>query len=166
MALVMPESGHIAIAKALKEREFWLGIGTLPEGVTPWGVDEEPPPFDTSADRLLAPVGYRKATQVLFAKEEPNGVIVAAGKRWSITEEPTRHLYIAVYLDNEDAVGQTIYQVGLFIDLKPKEGVLEGELFLTPDKVSDIGTLLVAENVRPFYRQPGIREVFEFVLTF
>ena len=42
MALVMPKSGHIAIAKSLKTREFWLGIGTLPEGVTPWGVDEEP----------------------------------------------------------------------------------------------------------------------------
>jgi hypothetical protein len=69
-------------------------------------------------------------------------------------------------LDNEDAVGQTIYQVGLFMDLKPAEEVLEGELFLTPDKVADTGTLLVAENVRPFYRQPGIREVFEFVLTF
>jgi hypothetical protein len=164
MALVMTDIGHTAIAKALKERKFWLGLGGAPEGES-WGINDDPPPFNPSKTQLDNTIGYRAATQVLFAQEDENGIIVAAGKRWSTTDQPTRHLYIAIHLDSEDAVGQTIYQIGLFIDLQPADGVAPGELFLTPEKVKDPGILLVAENIRPFYRQQGVREVFEFVLT-
>ena len=167
MALVMTEVGHVAIASAVKQQDFYLCIGGLPEGFErPWTVEEEPPAFDPKATGLILPFGYRKAARVLFAFEDPNGIIVAAGKRWSVTEEPTRHVYIEFRLDAEDAVGKTIYQTGLFMNLRPKADVPEGKLFLLPEEVEDPGILLMGENIRPFYRYEGVREIFEFVLTF
>ncbi len=167
MALVMTEVGHIAIASAVKEQNFYLCIGGLPDDFeSSWTVEEEPPAFNPEATNLILPFGYRKAARVLYAYEDENGIIVAAGKRWSTTEEPTRHVYIEFRLDAEDAVGKTIYQTGLFMNLKPKEGIPEGKFFLLPDEVADRGILLMGENIRPFYRYEGVREIFEFVLTF
>ena len=167
MALVMTEVGHTAIASAVKKQDFYLCIGGLPEDFeSPWTVGGEPPAFNPNVTELLLPYGYRKAAQVLYAYEDPNGIIVAADKRWSVTEEPTRHVYIEFRLDAEDAVEKTIYQTGLFMNLKPKADVPEGKLFLLPEEVEDKGILLMGENIRPFHRYEGVREIFEFVLTF
>ena len=167
MALVMTEVGHTAIASAVKKQDFYLSLGGLPEDFEhPWTVEEEPPAFDPKATDLILSFGYRKAARVLYAYEDPNGIIVAAGKRWSVTEEPTRHVYIEFRLDAEDAVGKTIYQTGLFMNLRPKADVPEGKLFLLPEEVEDKGILLMGENIRPFHRYEGVREIFEFVLTF
>jgi len=167
MALVMTESGHVALALALSRQEFWLALGGLPEGYeNPWRVEEEPPAFDPQAGGLLEVYGYRRSARRAFAREDENGLIVAAGRRWSIADTPTRHLYLEFRLDPEDAAGKTVYQVGIFLGLIPKPEVPEGKLFLLPQEVADAGVLFMAENLRPFHRHEGVREVFEFVLTF
>lgn len=167
MGLVMTNVGHVAIATAVKNADFWLCLGGLPEDFeSPWTIKDDPPAFDPEATELLLPYGYRKATRVLFAYEDPNGIIVVAGKRWSVTEEPTKHVYLEFIFDNEDIVGKTIYQKGIFMNLKPKEGIPEGKLFLLPDEVEDKGILVFGQNIKPFYSDEGVRQFHHFVLTF
>ena len=166
MALVMTDIGHIAIAKALANETFILGLGGLDANTTPWTINDIPPDFDRTATGLLLPYGYRMASRVEYAQEDPAGIITAGGTTWSTTTTPTRHLYLEFRLDATDAVGQTVYQLGIFMNPNIDPNVPAGTMWFTPQDLIDTGVLLMGENIKPFVRQDGVREVFEFILTF
>jgi len=166
MNLTMTEAGHKVVAMAMKKLEYYLGVGGLPENYpTPWSVNEEPPPFDPNSTALLYPYGYRKVSRVEYVYEDPNGLLIVGDKRYSVSEEPTRQIYLEFLLDSEDAAEKTIYQMGIFVNLQKKPDVPDGKLFLLPQDVENTGTLYMGENIRPVYKQEGIREIYTVILT-
>lgn len=161
------ETGHIAIATSLFKETFYLALGTLPKDYQKkWTVEQEPPPFNPKNDSLILPIGYKVETLKKFVKEDENGTIEALGKRWSIVDYPTRNIYLEFKLDKEDAENQTIYQIGLHINLQPKPEVPKAKQFLLPTEVQDEGILLIAENIRPAFKSLGETRTFFTVLTF
>ena len=44
--------------------------------------------------------------------------------------------------------------------------VPEGQVYLTPEQVDEPGTLLLLEHRAPLIREQGVRESFEFVISF
>lgn len=169
MALVMTEAGHIAIAAAMKNMSFYLGVGGLPDDYpNKWAVtDKEIPPFDPNSTELILPFGYKKAQRVVYVVEDNiNGSIVFEDKRYSESQEPTSHLYIEFLLDTDEVVDKVIYQLGLFINLQPNPSLPPGQLFFTPDQVVDTGILYIGENVKPIYKQSGVKEIYSLVLNF
>jgi hypothetical protein len=115
---------------------------------------------------LVQEVARRRATNVNFAEESPQGTIAVGGKYWSIVEYPTPYLYLNFEYDVDEALNYTIYQTGVFVDTVLKEGVSTNLYYITPDQIANKGYLYLIENVIPFARVQGKREKFEYILNY
>lgn len=124
-----------------------------------------PPTPTTSYTSLCRELGRRKASIVKYVTPDDNGAYLTTQGRWSESSVPTKHIYVYVGFDLNDAVDSTIYQFGLFIGTVAITGY-ENALYLTPDLISSTGSLLALENVSPIYRNSSTREVHELVMTF
>lgn len=117
-------------------------------------------------NRLLDEIGRRSPSMQTYCKPDENGDIVANDSSWSVSTEPTRFIYLQFKFDSTDAIGSIIHQMGLFTGTEMAEGVPVGKKYLNPDEVADSGHLYMIENIEPFSRFAGKREIFEYVLTF
>lgn len=154
-------AGRSAIAKGIKAMPAHLAWGT---GDPLWG--DNPPPPALNATALLAEVGRRQATLVSFCTPDEDGPISVTEGRFSITETPTPHLYFKFHFDFEDGVGETIRELGIFLETVAATGVPVGQFYLTPAQVADPGILLAGERRAPIVREITTRPLFEYVVTF
>jgi hypothetical protein len=115
---------------------------------------------------LVHELGRRLATIVAYAQPDVNGDITANGQKWSITSQETRYLYLQFKFDGDDAFNNTIYQLGIFINSVIAPGVPSGKFYLVPGELSDNGLLYMAENIKPFPRAIGKREIFEYITAY
>lgn len=158
---IIPVSGSIAIAQAIKAQAIFLAWGT---GDGAWTT---PPTPDPEALGLQNEIGRRKPLSVDFVTPDSNGdvYIVGAG-RFSVTETPTRHLLVTVNYDYEDGLGEEIRELGLFIGTVVDPSLPIGQYYFTPDQLADTGTMFHVEHIEPFTRQNGVRETFKTLVTF
>lgn len=160
------KSGHIAVAVAMFKETFYLGLGTLPADYpNKWSIEEEPPSFDPEGD-LILPIGYKVETLKRYVEEREDGTIEADGKRWEIVDYETPNIYLEFKLDKEDAELQTIYQTGIYIRTKIKEGLPAGKQYFLPTEIEDKGILILGENTRPYFKNPGETKRYFTVLQF
>lgn len=117
-------------------------------------------------ESLLEELGRRNPTRIKFVKEDAFGDITANNLKWSISDEPTRNLYLEFKFDATDAVGQVIHQVGMFIGTTRKAGIEPDKMYLLPDEIEDPGYMYMVDNLEPFSRFSGKREVFEYIITY
>ena len=141
--------------------------GTIPEG------DEVAvsfmagrPPEDTGRTALLREVGRRVVDEVHFVSPDAQGEIVVPTGRYTISIEPTNHLFVRVRFDFEDAATNTIREQGLFVGTETNAGLPVGQKFFIPAQIEEPGILLILQHSVPIVRQPSTRETFEFVVTF
>lgn len=113
----MLDKGHIALAISLINEDFYMAWGTIPEGDPVWSAN--PPAMAPSTTQLTQEVGRRKVTMKAFCKEDPNGTIEANNKLWSLSEEPTRNIYLQFKFNSTDNIDKTLYQLSLFIGTIP-----------------------------------------------
>jgi hypothetical protein len=161
MAAVLPISGRIAIATAIKARTAHLAWGG---GDPNWGSPAPAPPGNATA--LLNEIGRRKASQIEFCTPAPSGAISAPDGRFDISSTPTNNLYFKFHFNFEEAVGTVVREVAIFLDTVLATGVPSGQFYLLPAEVADPGTLLVIERRQPIVREITTRHLFEFVVTF
>ena len=128
-----------------------------------WG--STPPSPSVSHSKLLREIGRRKVLTKKYVKPDPEGPYVTTQARWSESLVPTRHVYVYVAFDLNDAATSTLYQYGLFIDTTAKPG-FENANYLFPDQVEHAGSMLSLENTTPIFRNPSTREIHEIVMTF
>lgn len=121
--------------------------------------------YDDVINNLLQEVGRRESAIKAYAIEDPNGDIVANGTTWSISATPTRNIYLQFKFDADDAVGKIIHQVGICVGTVRNDVVPVGKKYLLPTEVKDKGLLYMLENLEPFSRPVGKREIFEYILT-
>jgi hypothetical protein len=120
----------------------------------------------TAVASLLNEVGRRAALTVGYANADPNGVIVANGSTWTYTTTPSANLYLQFKFDPTDGVGSIISQVGLVIGTVAATGVPNGTQYLTPSNIANAGQLYMIDNLEPFSRFAGKREIFEYIISF
>lgn len=154
-------SGRAAIAASIKDRLILMGWGT---GNAAW--DNTPVAETVDKTVLVAPAGYRKATEKSFVSPDPAGAIVVPTGRFSLSANPTNHLYLRFTFDFEDSSSAAIRETGVFIDAVLQGGLPPGQMFFSVAEVTNPGIMLLAENVAKITRTPATRESFEFVVTF
>lgn len=158
---ILTDSGRSAVAQSIKERPIHLAWGT---GSADW--DLAPPTESVSTTKLLAEVGRRKVTQSLFCSPDPVGEIVVSEGRFTVSQVPTKYLYLRFAFDFLDSPDATIRELAVFIGTKAKSTTPIGQDYLLPGDVEDPGQLLVLEYIQKLQRSPQIRQQFEFVIQF
>lgn len=158
---ILTDSGRVAVAQSIKERPIHLGWGS---GSADW--DVTPPIESVATSALLAEVGRRKVTQSLYCVPDPVGEIVVAEGRFSVSQVPTKYLYLRFAFDFVDAPDAAIRELAVFVGTQAKATVPVGQDYLLPADVEDPGQLLVLEYIQKLQRSPQIRQQFEFVVQF
>ena len=121
----------------------------------------------TAITTLLSELGRRVTTIQDYAVLNPLGPIECNGQNWSLTGGvPSNAIYLNFSFDSSDAVGNIIYQIGLFVGTSLADGVPLGTQYLLPAQVATSGDLYMFENLEPFSRFSGKREIFEIVIAY
>lgn len=156
---ILTNAGRSELVRSISTQPIYMGWG---RGDSQW---QTPSAESPDAITLQDPVGYRKATNVSFCKPDLTGEISVSSGRFSTTLEPSRHLYLQFRYDFVDAVGETIREIGVFLNTETTQDLPEGQMYFNQSQIEQSGQLLLLENYRALYRDEGVRESFDFVLT-
>ena len=168
------KSGRSAIAAAIAAKPVHIAWGS---GVASWdSLGDADLPSLIDCKSLYAEVGIREASVVGFCvPDEAGDIVVPIGlsadgttvetARYQQKTEPTPYLYIRCAFDFGDAKNDTIREVGIILDAKPKADLPSGQQYFTPDEMATPGSLLAIQIVRPkILRSPAVRQIIEMVL--
>jgi hypothetical protein len=158
---ILTQSGRAALAQAMKDQTMHVAWGT---GDSAW--DADPMPENSLQEALLHEVGRRVVDEVVFCTPDDHGELEAANGRFTMSEIPTRNLFIKVRYDFSDAVSYTIRELGLFINGEIDGDLPPGQEYFLPSQVVSPGILLLIEHEPAMIRTPAVRESFSFVITF
>lgn len=157
---ILTNSGRSELVRSLQEQPLFMAWG---RGDGKW---ETAPAESMDSTDLIDAVGFRKATQVSYCTPDADGPIEVTSGKFSLTDEQTRHLYLQFRYDYDDAIGETIREIAIFLNTQTKADLPEGQKYFPIDEVTDAGQILLLENYRPLQRDTGVRESFDFVVTF
>lgn len=158
---ILTDSGRAAVATAILAQPIHLAWGN---GDVAW--DSSPSPETPATSNLLAEVGRRKVTQALYCRPDPAGELIVSEGRFTVSQTPTKYLYLRFAFDFMDAADQTIRELGVFIGTTAKSSVPVGQDYLLPADIDNHGQLLVLEHIQKLVRSPQVRQQFEFVVQF
>ena len=157
---ILTKSGRVGMAEAMAAQPVFMAWG---RGDPEWG--ESPPGESVEATALNQVIGYRKAARVRFCTPDPEGDIVVSSGRFRISDTPTNHLYLQFLFDFNTAPDEVIREMGIYLGAQPNAGLPPGQEYFQPDELEHKGTLLLLEYRKPLYRDIGVRETFEYVIT-
>lgn len=159
---VLQESGRIFLATAVATPPLYLAWG---RGLAAWDTAPEPEP--TKATRLVDEIGRRLITSVGFVVPDDNGAIeLPDKKRYAASAVPTKWLHASWTFNYDDAAGETVRELGVFIGGSVAQGLPAGQRYFTAAQVVEPGYLYCLERVQPFKRGTGVRPVQQYVLPF
>lgn len=156
---ILTNAGRAELIRSISAQPIFLGWG---RGDGQW---QTPATESPDSQSLIDPIGFRKATQVSFCTPDAAGEITVNSGQFKKTTTPTRHLYIQFKYDFNDALGQTIREIGVFLNTQVADGLPAGQMYFDIQQISNTGQLLLLENYRALYRDEGVRESFDFVVT-
>jgi hypothetical protein len=164
----LTEQGRIRLAAEVHKLPIYMAWG---EGDPKWEGQDLNGTVDVKATELVKPVGILKATETSFVtptnKGEKVEIDVDSGtfKRSPENGETlTKHLYLKFQFDFDHAEGKVIREMGVYVGKALDEVKLYADL--PHAKLDKLGDLMLLEHRRPIYRDEGVRETFEFVITF
>lgn len=106
--------GHTAIGKVFFEYSRWhMAWGKLPANQSEW--TDNPPRIENNLIHLEQEVGRKLFTIKQYVKVDPAGPISIEGVNYSVSEEPTSHIYLRFEFDAQDNTTDTLYQVAVHI---------------------------------------------------
>jgi hypothetical protein len=153
--------GRIAQAELVAAQPIHIAWGT---GNPAWDAAPEPEPNNATA--LVAEIGRRAATQVAFVNPDPAGAIETPQGNFSLSETPTRHLYVRVVFAFNEASDARIRELGVFIDTQVADGLPAGQRYFTPDQIVQPGRLYLLDRSQNFQRNGAVRPAFDYVFPF
>lgn len=159
MTAILTNSGRTALATALMLRSIHLAWGT---GLPEW--DDTPYPEQMDAEGLVAEVGRRKATSVLYATPDGDGSIVVPNGRFSLSDEPTPFIFAQFDFDYDDASDATIREIAVFSGSTVDPSLPPGQMYFAPGEITNPGTLVVLEHVEKIPRSQNVQQAFRFVI--
>ena len=94
------------------------------------------------------------------------GTIETPQGNFTLSQEPTRWLYIRVVFGFDDAPTAHIREIGVFIGTETAAGLPVGQRYFTPDQIADGGHCYLIDRAQNFERSGSVRAAFEYVLPF
>ena len=158
---ILTQSGRTALAEFVASQAIFIGWG---RGDISWG--DNPPDEQVISTTLLDAFGYRKASRIKFCQPDTNGEIEVPTGKFTLTETPTNHVYLEFNFDFDNGLGETIREVAVMVGSEAKAELPAGQYYFTPQQLESIGRLMLLEHRKPLFRDQGVRETFEFVLSF
>ena len=158
---ILTTSGRAAIAAAIKSQTLHFAWG---RGGADW--DNNRPPEPRSAIALIHEVGRRKVNLVQYCKPQSDGTIIMLGARYAPSDTPTNNLYLRTDFDFNDALGETIRELGVFVGTELRAGLPAGQRYFAPSDLQSPGILLAIDYITPIQRGVGALQTFDFVITF
>ncbi len=157
---ILTNSGRSELVRFISEQTIFMAWG---RGDGQW---LEPPAESREQVALEDPIAFRKATQVSFSVPDDAGAIEVSSGRFSLSTEQTRHLYMQFRFDFPDGLDETIREIGVFLNTQLQADLPAGQVYFPQAQITDKGQLLLLENYPPLKRNKGVRESFDFVVTF
>lgn len=154
-------AGRIATAALIAAQPIHIAWGT---GLPAWDAAPEAEPV--AATGLVAEVGRRTATQVGYVIPDDAGTIETPQGNFTLSQEPTRWLYIRVVFGFDDAPTAHIREIGVFIGTETAAGLPVGQRYFTPAQIADGGHCYLIDRAQNFERSGSVRAAFEYVLPF
>jgi len=174
LTAILPTSGRVACADSISRRPLHIAWGT---GDGEWTFDVPPP--DINAAALINEVGRRAITSWKFVVPDDAGAIVMDNgsdspgnqptqRRFSDSpgNQPTQHMFVGCRFDFGDAAGQSIREIGLFVNTETVAGLPPGQMYFTPGEITAPGLLLYVQQIVPLLRSAATQEVIQTVITF
>lgn len=158
---IMTNSCRIALAKAIKATPLFVAWGT---GKAEWG--RTPPREERTATSLAHEIGRRPASQVSYCLPDANGELILPNQRFAPSDEATPNLYLKATFEFDEGLGETIRELGIFIDTKTAPGLPAGQRYFTPSQLASPGTLLSISHITPQDRGVGSSITLHYVLCF
>lgn len=158
---VVTNNGYVDNALRLYNKKDSAYI-ILGRSQTPWSDETKPDTEDPTATRIQEVQGLRKVTTASVCRVLADGeaalnpTISYGGTTWELVGADeafitqASYVYFGALIDVNDFPGGTYRQVGLVTDVIPNAGINVSAL--TPDEVSDFGTLQMYQNTVPYNR--------------
>lgn len=160
--MVLTEIGHIKLSESMFINEYRLAWGTVPP-LNAW--TDNPPPEDLTDISLTQEVGRIKSQVKEYVIPDTQGVIEVDGINWSISQTPTKFIYLKFQFDQTHNSSDFIHQLGLFTDTVVQVGD-EALEYTQPSSVTNDGQMILLENQPVLIRNSATKEAYEFVITF
>lgn len=167
MAL-LTEQGRIRLAAEVQKLPIYMAWG---EGDSKWEGQDLNGTVDVTAKALVKPVGILKVTEKSFVVPNTNEataeIDVDSGTFNRSADNgttQTKHLYLKFQFDFDHAEGKVIREMGVYVGTALDDDPLYVDL--TQKALDKLGDLMLLEHRRPIHRDEGVRETFEFVITF
>lgn len=158
---ILTESGRVSVAHYISQQPLHMAWGN---GLPAW--DVTPEPNAPSQTDIVAEIGRLVATRVQFASPDPIGEIMIPEGNFSISGAPTKYLLLTFDFQYNNAIGQDIRDLGVFVGTTVKSSVPPETQYLVPSNIQDPGMLLVAERVSKFTRVSNVKQKFIYVIEF
>jgi hypothetical protein len=164
---IRSDSGRAFIAAKLHDAtEVHLAWGN---GDPSWS--SGPPDLDGSQTGLLAEVGRRRATEVVYVERDSEGDIDLGpyGKfSRTVGDTPSGFVFCRFEFDLGDGVGEDIKEVGIYVNTIIDPGVPLGQDYITPSEYTNPGILFTSANLLPaeqFTVSGLVRPAWHYVFT-
>lgn len=158
---ILTESGRVSVAHYISQQPLHMAWGN---GLPAW--DVTPEPNDPSQTDIVDEIGRLVATRVQFASPDPVGEVMLPEGNFSISGAPTKYLLLTFDFQYNNAIGQDIRDLGVFVGTTVKTSVPPETQYLVPSNIQDPGMLLVAERVSKFTRVSNVKQKFIYVIEF
>ncbi len=160
---IFTHAGRAALAEIVLSRPIHLALGLGEDG---WGTPPPAPDYDVIA--LRREIGRKKLFRGLFVHPDDHGTLILPGDRkYSISDTPTRHLYLQFIFDYNEGAGGAIRELGLFLNTKARADLPPTQTFFRPEELENGGTLLLLEHLEnPDTYNPQKKGEYETVLSF
>ena len=161
---VLQQQGRIALAKAISSRTIHIAWG---RGDPAW--DAAPVPEPVGAAALVDEIGRRLVTDISFVQPDPNGEIeLPNGDTYAPSpgNAPTSWVLLRATFGFADAQGETVREVGVFLDSEISPAAPPGQRWVLAADVLAAGDLYTLERRHGEFRSGSVRGVEEIILPF
>ena len=158
---ILTNSGRAAAAAAIKAQSLYMAWGG---GDVSWDTTPVAEPADATS--LVNELGRRRVTQAMFCLPDPQGELVVPTGRFTVSDAPTKYLYMRFSFDFTDAAASTIREAAVFSGTTAKASVPAGQDYIVPSEIENPGLMLALEHIDALVRSASDRQQFEFVIQF
>ncbi|MDT0137283.1 hypothetical protein [Acidovorax sp. PRC11] len=161
---VLQDAGRIKVARLVATQPIYLAWG---RGRPAWDA-AGPEPETTTHTGLISEIGRIIATSVQFVVPDDAGAIeMPGGNRYALSAVPTQWLYVSWDFRYDDAAGETVRELGVFLGGTVAAGLPAGQRYFPAEQVTSPGDLYTLEHLaEPFKRVGNTLEGQGFVLPF
>ncbi|SFE10074.1 hypothetical protein [Paracidovorax konjaci] len=161
---VLQDVGRIKVARLVATQPIYLAWG---RGRPAWDA-AGPEPETTKHTGLISEIGRTIATSVQYAVPDDAGPIELPDRsRYAISAAPTQWLYVRWDFSYDDAAGETVRELGVFLGGTVAAGLPAGQRYFPAAQVTSPGDLYTMEHLaEPFKRAGNTLEGQDFILPF